>query len=207
MVISNKLAYGSLILLGSLSLLAGCDRQQDTGKDMLNLPDLKGKNPDAEAPSVEFPVEWQQADATVNEFIRDVLDICHRGDYDKLCQSMATSDTPPSQEHFKRLWQGVGKIAVRSVRGDGKPDPTYYIHATVDLRQPDSEKRTQRELVVQVSKELGQWRLAAAPKEITGKVLRADSQPAPEPAEKTEEAEENRSAETSASTDNSVAPK
>jgi hypothetical protein len=90
---------------------------------------------------------------------------------------------PPSHDDFKRIWAGVGEVAVVSVHRTKEEPPQYFVHAIVKLRQEDSLKRTKRDIVVRVYKELEEWRISGAPKEIQRKILIADSQPASGPAE------------------------
>jgi hypothetical protein len=181
MPIKTKLTHLSLMGVMLLGLFGGCRHNQDPDIAILDKLSEAEANPSAERPKTYFPPEWQQPDKTINDFILKVLDTCHRGDYDKFCQFMATTETPPGQENFSKIWHVVGDITVRSVRSDGKTPPSYYVHAIAKLRRPDAQKRTQRNLIVRVFKEMDQWRIAAATQDVERKILVADSQPASGP--------------------------
>lgn len=183
MTSTAKLTVVMLAALVSLGSTAGCRRSAEQDADMIDVPAISDLNPSAERPKTNFPAEWQQADKALNEFILKILDICHRGDYDKFCQLMATTESPPSQEDFKRIWQAVGDITIRSVRSDENKPPKYFVHALAKLRQSDPENRTERNLVIEVFKEMDQWRIAGAPKEAARVVLMADSRPTSGPAQ------------------------
>jgi hypothetical protein len=175
-----------LVLAGSFAglLLAGCNRGGAVDDAEIDKQELINEGVAAEPPKIYFPPECQQSDPSLNAFIDSVLDLCRRGDYDKFCNLFGASEVPPTYDDFKRIWQGVREISVRSVHA-GRPDKgEYFVHAIVKLRKADGEKRTQREIVVRVFRELEQWRISAAPKEIVRKVLTADSQPASGPAER-----------------------
>jgi hypothetical protein len=159
----------------------GCGDNTQAESD-LDIPQLGGE-PGADPPKIKFPPECQQDDVSVNTFITRVLDICQRGDYDKFCALFGISEVPPSHDDFKRIWAGVGEVSVVSVHRAKEEPPQYFVHATVKLRQEDSLKRTKRDIVVRVYKELDEWRISGAPKEIQRKILIADSQPASAPAD------------------------
>lgn len=173
----HKLACLACIAVLGAGLLTACN-DEDPDDQSLTLPSMLEVQPGAEPPKIKFPAEWHQADPTVNAFIMRVLDICQRGDYDRFCSLFGISDAPPGYDDFKRIWGGVGELAVRSVRMGSDDPPQYFVHTTVKLRQADSQKRTERAAVIRVFKELDDWRISAAPQDIVRKVLIADSQPA-----------------------------
>jgi hypothetical protein len=164
----------------------GCRDGEDTGPG-IDYGDLVEVQPDAEPPKIKFPAECQQEDRSLNEFVTRVLGICQRGGYDDFCNLFSISEVPPSHDEFKKIWSGVGEIAVRSihmapVRPDDPAPAQYFVHAVVKLRREDARKRLERDVVVRVFKEMDQWRISGAPKEIVRKVLIADTQPASAPA-------------------------
>lgn len=168
------LAWVGLLAVG---LLAGC-RGSEQNEAGLDFEDMVEVQPNAVPPRVHFPAECQQADPSVNEFVSDVLDTCQRGNYDKFCNLFGINEVPPSHDNFQRIWGGVSEVAVRSIHAGPQDPPQYFVHAVVKLRKPDAQKRLQRDVVVRVYKELNEWRISGASKEIIRKVLVADSQPA-----------------------------
>lgn len=167
--------------LFALALLAGCGSGEETEAG-LDYEDLVEVQPGAVPPRIKFPAEWQQEDPSVNEFVSNVLDICQRGNYDKFCSLFGINEVPPSHDDFQRIWGGVSEVAVRSIHPGPQDPPQYFVHAVVKLRKPDAQKRLQRDIVVRIFKELNEWRISGASKEIIRKVLIADSQPASAPA-------------------------
>lgn len=174
-VISHLGCAAAMLLI---ALSAGCN---DDGADdnSLDPKPISVDNPEAEKPRIHFPPECQQEDPSLNAEIEQVLKVCEQGDYDGFCKRFGIAEVPPSYDEFKRIWHGVREISIRSVHA-GRPDPLeYYVHAIVKLREPDNQKRSERDIVVRVFKEMGEWRISGASKDVVRKVLIADSQPAP----------------------------
>jgi hypothetical protein len=180
MSIHQKLACLAWVVAVTFAC-TGCRRGSETDEAEIDVPTIVEQDPTADRPSVDFPPSCQQADAKLNAFITQVLKVCEEGDFDGFCQFMGTTERPPSQDDFKRLWHGIGRISVKSVRGTESEPPQYFVHAVARLRKPDNEKRTERDIVIRVFKEADEWRISGAPKEIVRKVLAADSQPASAP--------------------------
>lgn len=181
MSINQKLA-----LLGLTWVLAtvgaGCRGSAENTEAEIDVVPLSHADPSAERPSVKFPPACQQADQALNAFVVRVLEVCEQGDYDGFCQFLGTTERPPTQEAFKRLWGGIREIEVKSVRATEGEKPQYFVHAIARLRKPDSEQRTERDIVIRIYRETDEWRISGAPKEITRKIIAADSQPASGPA-------------------------
>lgn len=168
------------MLLIACSLLVGAtgckDRQGSSDEtDAINIPPI-GADPNRDRPRTFFPAELQQADTSFNKFVDDVLQICQTGDYDRFCGLFAAADAPPARDDFARIWRGVSEIKLVSIY-PARPNE-YFVHAIARLRQADSRRRLQRDVVVHAFKELDEWRISGAPQEIARKVLHADSRPA-----------------------------
>lgn len=155
------------------------DAPTDAGVDRDPLSEIHG----AVKPIVVFPVEHQQPDASVNQFIRDALQTCAEGDYDGFRQLFSLRLPPPGPTQFQLIWRNVKEVVIKSVHQHPKLPNEYYAHVVVKLRQRDRRDRLERDVVVAVQKEENQWRLAEAPAEIIRQILVADSQPSTRPAE------------------------
>jgi hypothetical protein len=179
----DKLALRYLLsIMAAISAgLAGCDRGGDakTDEGSIDYQPLSQVYPSADEPMVEFHCLTE--DASLNQFINNALKACAEGDYDKFRLIFATSQRPPERDSFGRIWQGVQGVYVQSVHGpypNKENQPTYYVHAMVRLRKPDSKDRTKRDAVVAIFKEGNEWRLGDAPPGAKRKILAASTQPA-----------------------------
>jgi hypothetical protein len=180
MKVADKLhgSSGACAPLLVLALLAGCKGDgAGTDEGSIDQPSLRVLNPDAAAPTVIFPHRLKTDDVTLNEFIHHALEVCAEGDYDKFRELFGTAYRPPGKEQFERVWQGVREVAVVGVYPDRQEPPEYYVHAVVELRKPDRRERTQRDVVVWIFREADEWRMGAAPGEITNRILVASTQP------------------------------
>jgi hypothetical protein len=162
--------------------LAGCKRPAgNDSDDGIHKTPIIYKDPNAEAPNVIFPEQFKTEDVALNEFIRKALESCKTGDYDKFRQLFGVASDPPAGAQFDRVWKGVKEIRVAGMYQGPQRPPEYYVHVVVQLRQPDRHERTERQAVIVVFQEGGEWRLAPAPSEIQGQILYADTQPASGP--------------------------
>jgi len=166
-----------LIAAGSFS----CQKEAATDDEgIIDYKPIAEQDPDADQPMVEFPAATLTDDASLNQFISDALKICAIGDYDKFRQLFASTHRPPEQDDFKRIWHGVQGVFIQSVHGpvtDRDGQVSWYVHALVRLRKPDSRNRNKRDAVVAVFKEEGEWRMGAAPQGAVRKILAASTQP------------------------------
>src|SRR5205814_8947672 len=131
----------------------------------IDQPPLSSSDPAAKRPVVYFPSDIRAKidDISLNKFVEDTLTICASGDYDRFRQLFGPSYTPPDKSDFDKIWYNVKNVQVVSVHADAKEPPDYYVHAWVDLRQPDAHHRTRRDAIVAVVKQEGRWRLFRAP--------------------------------------------
>jgi hypothetical protein len=161
--------------------MGGCRCGRDVGvndEESLARDTIVDKNPQADRPNVNFPSSLMTEDVSVNKFIQQALDVCYRGDYDGFRQLFATSYKPTGQDDFERVWHGVRSIeVVRVEKHPRKEPPIYFVHAEVQLRQPDRQGRKRRDVVVMVVDESGEWRLGIAPAEIAKAMIAVDNQP------------------------------
>lgn len=185
MTTSGKMMAIRLMAMLSSSMvfvaIGGCEGQGETNTAEIDKEKLVIVDPDADRPTTHFPTELRQDDATLNEFILAVLKTCEEGDYDEFCRFLGATATPPSYDDFKRIWSGIREIEVVSVHAAETDPPQYFVHAVAHLRREDRANRRERDIVLQVYEELGEWRISGAPKEIVRMILIADTQPASAP--------------------------
>ena len=170
----------SLVLIGLA--LAGCHKSNQQDDNSIDQPPLAQIEPEAKKPTVYFPRGFLTPDIKLNKYIEDALSICASGDYDGFRQLFGPSYSPPNKSDFDKIWHNVKSVQIASIHPDRRKDPPdYYVHAWVDLRQPDAHHRTRRDAIVAVKKDEGQWRLFQAPNDFVHRILVADSQPGEEP--------------------------
>ncbi len=173
-----KLVCAAAIAAGGMG---GCKCRQDVGtgdEPRIETTPIAEEYPDVPTPKIDFPARWHSEDTTLNAFIDHALKVCGEGDYDGFRQLFGTEYTPTGRSDFERAWHAFSDIKVtRLFRGPQDP-PAYYLHVVVRRREPDRKGRRQRDAVVMVFREAGDWRLGPAPKEIVRKVLAASTRPA-----------------------------
>jgi len=116
-----------------------------------------------------FPETLYVADASVNAFIRRVMDICASGDYETFCTLWTHSDNvkPMDRREFERGWKAVREIrvlALRTFRNEAEGPLHYFLEAETDF--DDSVSQPSRKVELVIVKEDGQWRLRPAPHEL-----------------------------------------
>ncbi|MBI4580688.1 MAG: hypothetical protein HY718_13355 [Planctomycetes bacterium] len=172
------LAVGMSVLVGA----TGCRRTAEDREAKIDYKPLVEDKPDVDPPRIYFPADCQPKDPALTSFIERVLKVCEQGDYDPFCGLLATTEVAPSYDDFQRIWQGVREITVKSVRSAETDPPQYFVHAVAKFREPDARNREERDVVIRIFKEMDQWRIAGAPKDIRRQILLADTQPASAPA-------------------------
>ncbi len=162
-------------------ILGGCKCGRDVAAPdevSIDQPALSDQNPNVPQPEIHFPHELKTDDPTLNQFVLKILDICNKGDYDGYRQLFGTAYTPTPKTNFEHVWQQVRMIRVVRIEKHPRRDPPeYYLHARIILRQPDRQNRTERNVIIMMFKEDGEWRLGSAPKEVSRVIMAADSQP------------------------------
>ncbi len=181
MFMRQKLALG-VLTAAIMVCLAGCRSDEENLGAEIDKAKLAEAKPTAERPRTYFPPSCQQADQQLNAFIQRILKTCEEGDYDGFSQLLGTTETPPSYDDFGRLWMGIREIAVKSVRTSQEEPPQYFVHAIAKLRKPDTDNRNERDIVIRIFREMGEWRIGGAHKDIARKILVADTQPDSAPA-------------------------
>jgi len=141
----------------------------------------KGSEPDLVSSSprdrLDFPMDLQSADASVNAFVREAMTTCASGEYDAFRLMWSVKTEPLTREEFEKGWQAVQKIRVRALQevslaedsktgGEVSQVTAYALLADVEM-DPSfrvAEKEPTREVVLMLSRENDTWRLSKAPK-------------------------------------------
>jgi hypothetical protein len=160
-----------------------CGKQSAaTSEDGIETLPIVVTNPDAPAPTVDFPPRWHAKDASLNAFIASALKIAAEGDYEGFRQLFGAAYPPTGRQEFQRVWHAVQDISVAGLYGD-RPDPEkYFLHAVVRRRGEDRKGRRKLDVVVMLYRESDRWRLGPATREIEEAILAASTQPASNPA-------------------------
>ncbi|NLX13481.1 MAG: hypothetical protein GXY44_07490 [Phycisphaerales bacterium] len=176
---SVRLLLGAFCVAGSLG---GCKCGREAAapdETSIDQPAIIEQHPNAPHPEIHFPHELKTEDHSLNQFVMRILEICYKGDYDGFRQLFGTKYTPTSKTNFESVWMRVGTIRVVRIERHPRKEPIEcYLHAKIELREPDRQDRTERNVVIMIFQEDGEWRLGTAPREATKAILAADSQPA-----------------------------
>ncbi len=151
-------------------VLGGCRCSRDTPAPdgaQIDRPALVEQTPDAPRPAVLFPAKVHEGDASLNEFIGRVLQVCQLGDYDAFRQLFGSMYEPTSFANFRRIWPQVKEIEVQRIHaGPGDPPEVYVVEAQARLRQADRKGREAVNLPIMIFQESGHWRLGPVPREL-----------------------------------------
>jgi len=127
---------------------------------------------------LSFPESLRVADATVNEFVERAMNACAKGDYDGFRLLWSARQKPLERGEFEAGWLAVKSIDVRALEliklatktesGGERLDENYVFLAEVcfDPQHPAGRKEPKREVVLLITNEQQQWRLARAPAKI-----------------------------------------
>jgi hypothetical protein len=124
-----------------------------------------------------FPDALHVADASVNAFVERAMRVCGDGDYEAFRLLWSAKAEPLPRDEFEQGWQAVEQIRIRALRkaivaGDDGPDgaespgeSVYLVLAEVafDPDQPAGRREPQRDVVLMLRREQGEWRVSRAP--------------------------------------------
>ncbi|MHC4444786.1 MAG: hypothetical protein ACYTF1_11725 [Planctomycetota bacterium] len=167
-----RLVFGIFAVAGSMG---GCECQRDVlvadGPE-IEEPTMVELEPHAQRPMTHFSSDLHTEDVGLNKFVEKALTVCEQGDYDSFRQLFGTAYAPPEKQSFQRVWHNVRDIQVGKLLSARSNAELYYLHAVIRFRETDQKERTNRDLVLTIFKEEGDWRLGTASKEISNRILR-----------------------------------
>ena len=123
-----------------------------------------------------FPDDLRVADPTVNDFVTKAMNTCAAGEYEAFRLLWSVREDPLPREEFEQGWHAVQIIQVRALEkvmldadptaGRTEPETVYALLAEVSLDPTHKvgQKEPQRHVVLMLTREHEQWRLAKAPK-------------------------------------------
>ena len=124
--------------------------------------------------SLVFPDSLRVPDEDVNMFVRSALGLCAKGDYDSFRSLWSAKQEPLSRSEFEEGWEAIDRIEVRGLQrvllaaedGGNATTPVYVllVNVSLDPTHKAGKREPLREIVLMLVHELGQWRIAAAPK-------------------------------------------
>lgn len=153
----RQLAIGLLVGLFAV----GCERAAP-----VQTPSPSAKP--ASLATVVFPEELQAEDETVNAFVRQMIETCAAEDYDAFRLLWSARDKPLSEAEFIRGWRATRQVSILALQQRRDPrdgEIVYVVHGRVEL-DPDKVPQPEREIVLLLVKENGQWRIARAPSKV-----------------------------------------
>ena len=154
---------------------SGCRRGGDENASRRGDDMPIGEAPKADSVLV-FPDDLRMADAGVNEFVARAMTTCAKGEYDAFRLLWSAREEPLPREEFEQGWQAVQTIRVRALEKvklapDARTTPpqdevAYALLAEVSLdpTHKAGQREPQREVVLMLTREHDEWRLARAPK-------------------------------------------
>jgi hypothetical protein len=125
---------------------------------------------------LEFPKEMLVSDTSVNDFVTKAMIVCATGDYEAFRLLWTARENPLPREEFEQGWNAVERIEVRALqeaRLEADPAAGRETHQTVyvllvdvslDASQRAGQKEPLRHVVLMLTRENGEWRLARPPK-------------------------------------------
>ncbi len=160
-----------------LPLIAAC-REEPTPSATSQVVDAEIKDPirkRSDAPEILFPDTVRTTDASLNQFIDNLLRACVEGEYGLYRLAVGSQYEPLNRRNFERAWHAVKEVRLRKIERVHEPttrqiDPArtdirpelkgtiYCAHATITLRE-DRKNKPVREVVVLIIQEDGQWKL------------------------------------------------
>lgn len=149
-----------------------CSRDDPDASDaQIDRQTLVEETPQAPRPHVVFPAGVHEGDASLNEFVKHILDVCQVGDYDAFRQLFGSMYEPTSFANFRRIWPQVKEIEVQRIHaGKGDPPAVYVVEAKAKLRQADRKGREEVNLPIMIFREGEYWRIGPVPRELRDQV-------------------------------------
>jgi len=134
--------------------------------------------PPSMSATVSFPSELQVDDSAVNGFVQVTLAKCITGQYEALRSVWTARESPISREEFEKGWHAAKEIRVRALekvkiavdetKADSAEPPQKAYALVVDLsldpEQQIGQRKPERQVVLLLTRESENWRLARAPK-------------------------------------------
>lgn len=171
--VTCKAALGAIMVV-VLLVLSACNEE----RKQPSTPSAAYARPAKPAQVLSFPEALHVVDASVNEFVERAMDTCAKGDYDDFRLLWSVRQKPLERGEFEAGWLAVKAIEVRALEliklateteaGGERLDEHYVFLAEVrfDPQHPAGRKEPLREVILLLTKEQQQWRLARAPTKI-----------------------------------------
>lgn len=169
----------------AVCLLVGSCRKasEEPGTATPAQPGISAPKTNAETPkgtSVSFPQELNVTDSSVNAFVKSTLESCATGQYESFRSVWTAREGPISREEFEKGWHAAKSIRVRAMEkvklatdastsgSDSAASPQIAYALAIDLsldpEQQIGQRKPERQVVLLVTREKDEWRLARAPK-------------------------------------------
>ncbi len=171
--VTCKAALGAMMVV-VLLVFSACDE----GRKQPSTPSAADARTAKPAQVLSFPEALHVVDDSVNEFVERAMDTCAKGEYDNFRLLWSAQQKPLERGEFEAGWIAVKSIEVRALEliklatkkedGEERLDEHYVFLAEVrfDPQHPAGRKEPKREVVLLLTREQQQWRLARAPAKI-----------------------------------------
>ena len=112
----------------------------------------------------------------MNQFIENAMHVCTSGDYEAYRLLWSAREKPLARAEYDLGWSAVREVRILAVEGvalvsaqtggDGSPETTYGVaaHVRLDPERLTVDTKLDRDVVLMLTREHEQWRLASAPK-------------------------------------------
>ena len=171
--VTCKTASGAMMVV--ILLVLGACNEERKEPATASAADARPAKP---AQLLSFPETLHVVDASVNEFVKRAMDACAQGDYGDFRLLWSVRQKPLERGEFEAGWLAVTAIEVRALEliklatkteaGEERLDEHYVFLAEVrfDPQHPAGRKEPRREVILLLTKEQQEWRLAQAPVKI-----------------------------------------
>lgn len=148
---------GLSVILAAIWMASG-----GTGRRGTSGVRIPGGNP----PSVVFADGVSSGNTEADEFIRNFIDLCRRGDYEQYRLCWTAYGMPMSGERFQTIWKFARKVVITRIipvpRSIKVMHPAYVVRGYAEL-DPKARIAT-KDVEVMVQWEENRWAVAPAPR-------------------------------------------
>lgn len=163
----------TFVTTAAIAILAWAPGCRDEDKPATAPPT---KPPGGQAAELIFPDSLRASDEAVNIFVRTALTQCAGGNYESFRALWSARQDPISRGEFEEGWQAVQRIEVRGLQKvllaadqeNATAEPVYVllVEVALDPAAKAGKREPLREIVLMLTREHDQWRLASAPKDM-----------------------------------------
>jgi len=174
------MSFGSIRVRVCVSVIAcavltvgGC--KPSTSQESLSTPSPSPSPDDPAATLVEFAPGFECDEPAVPELLTKAVRACIDQDYEAFRLLWSAREDPISEKEFIRAWRASPKFTLKEMHKMKTPEGEvfYAVRAFVSL-DPNEVPEPERDIVLCVVNESGQWRLKKAPRKLNKLLKKID---------------------------------